>query len=390
MNRQIITDLEDQYRSSLLNDIVPFWLRHSPDFQNGGYFTCLDREGRVFDTDKFIWLQARQVWTFANLYRVVDTKAEWLEHSQLGIHFLRSFGRSLSGDWYFALRQDGQPLVEPYNIFSDCFAALAFAAYGRAAGDADSTALAKATYRRILFRKENPKGRWEKRISIHRPLKNLALPMILCNLTTELEDLLDKEEVERTIDWCLDEVMGQFLDQERNIVFENILPGGRKEDCFDGRLINPGHGLEAMWFILDISRRRGDVELRNRAASVILSLLDFGWDNQNGGIFYFLDSEGHPPQQLEWDQKLWWVHLESLVATIMAFRETGDQKFWDWFLRIHEYTWKHFPDPDFGEWFGYLNRQGEVLLPLKGGKWKGCFHLPRALLYCYHELANIR
>ncbi|MEM8909235.1 MAG: AGE family epimerase/isomerase, partial [Bacteroidota bacterium] len=104
----------------------------------------------------------------------------------------------------------------------------------------------------------------------------------------------------------------------------------------------------------------------------------------------FLDANGHPPQQLEWDQKLWWVHLETLVALAKGIELTGSQACQTWLERVHEYSWTHFADPEYGEWWGYLNRKGEVLLPLKGGKWKGCFHVPRALFQCSQTLERIQ
>lgn len=114
-------------------------------------------------------------------------------------------------------------------------------------------------------------------------------------------------------------------------------------------------------------------------------------DPVHGGIFYFLDRLDQPPQQLEWDQKLWWVHLETLIALLKGFRHTGDERCLEWFHRVHDYTWTHFRDSEHGgEWFGYLNRRGEVLLDLKGGKWKGCYHVPRGLYQCWQELEKIR
>ena len=216
-------------------------------------------------------------------------------------------------------------------------------------------------------------------------MKNFALPMILCNLTLELETLLDKNEINEITDNCIHEVMDVFLDKDRKLIYENVLPDGSHADCFDGRLINPGHGIEAMWFIMDIGRKRKDRELMEKAANTVLDILEFGWDREHGGIFYFLDAEGKAPQQLEWDQKLWWVHLETLVALVMAYQITGRKVFWDWYLKVHDYAWKHFADPEYGEWFGYLNRRGEVLLNIKGGKWKGCFHVPRAFYRCWRE-----
>jgi len=375
--------LSELYRRSLLDDVIPFWEKYSPDQEHGGYFTCLHRDGSVFDTDKFIWLQARQVWTFSMLYNRVEPRIEWLALAKHGADFLRTHGQALDGNWYFSLTREGNPLVQPYNIFSDCFAAMAFGQYALAAQDDEATSLAQSTYKNILRRQENPKGTYNKLVPGARPLKNFALPMILCNLTLEMEHLLTLEEVESTIDVCINTVMNDFLDPKTNLVVENIARNGSRVDSFEGRLINPGHAIEAMWFIMDIAQRRGIPALIEKAVDVTLSMLEFGWDNECGGVFYFLDRLGHPPQQLEWDQKLWWVHMETLVALALGYSLTRRTDCWAWYERVHAYTWEHFPHPEHGEWFGYLNRRGEVLLPLKGGKWKGCFHVPRGLYRCW-------
>ncbi len=379
----IYSDLSTLYRNTLLNDVIPFWERHSPDREHGGYFTCLNRDGSVFDTDKFVWLQARQVWTFSMLYNRVEPRPEWLALAKHGADFLRQHGQAPNGDWYFSLTREGTPLVQPYNIFSDCFAAMAFGQYALVAQDDEAASLAQSTYRNILKRQEDLKGIYNKLVPGTRPLKNFALPMILCNLTLEMEHLLSREEVESTMEACVKTVMNDFLDPATNLVVENIAPNSQRVDSFEGRLINPGHAIEAMWFIMDIAHRRGESDLVEKAVDVTLSMLEFGWDKEYDGIFYFLDRFGHPPQQLEWDQKLWWVHMETLIALAMGYSLTRRADCWEWYQRVHAYTWEHFPDPEHGEWFGYLNRRGEVLLPLKGGKWKGCFHVPRGLYRCW-------
>jgi N-acylglucosamine 2-epimerase len=374
--------LAQTYRRALLDDVIPFWERHSPDHAAGGYYTCLDRRGAIYDTDKFVWLQARQVWTFSMLYNRVEARPQWLELARLGADFLRAHGQAPNGDWYFSLTRYGAPLVQPYNIFADCFASMAFAQYALAAGDDSAAALALSTYRNILRRQDNPKGLYNKLVPGTRPLKNFALPMILCNLTLEMAHLLTTAEINTAIDSAIYSVMTEFRDPATGLVVENIAPGGELVDCYEGRLLNPGHAIEAMWFIMDLARRRNDAGLVDQAVDSLLIMLKKGWDNEFGGIFYYLDRLGHPPQQLEWDQKLWWVHVEALVALSLAFQLTRRPACLEWLARVHAYTWAHFSDPTFGEWFGYLNRRGEMLLPLKGGKWKGCFHLPRGLLRC--------
>ncbi|MFM8913429.1 MAG: AGE family epimerase/isomerase, partial [Flammeovirgaceae bacterium] len=182
------------------------------------------------------------------------------------------------------------------------------------------------------------------------------------------------------------EVMEVYYKKDENRIYENVALDGSLSDSFEGRLLNPGHGIEAMWFIMDLGVRLKNQKLIEKAAEISYSILDYSWDTEHEGIFYFLDSKGLPPQQLEWDQKLWWVHVETLVCMAKAFALTGDERARHWFEKVHVYTWNHFKDLEYFEWFGYLNRKGDVLLPLKGGKWKGCFHVPRGLYQVYSTL----
>jgi len=377
------------YRENLLNDVVPFWMENSKDEKFGGYFTCLDTTGQVYDTDKFIWLQCRQVWCFSMLYNKVEKKQEWLDFAIHGAEFLIKHGRDAEGNWYFSLNQKGVPLTQPFNIFSDCFASMAFGQLYQATNKKEYGDIAVATFHNILRRQNDPKGKYSKAFPDTRPLKSFALPMILCNLVLEIEHLLDPVLVESTIANGMDSVMNVFCQPESGLILENVNIDGSFSDSFEGRLVNPGHGLESMWFMMDLAKRSNDQKLIQKAVDTTINILEYSWDTKYGGIFYFMDIKGHPPQQLEWDQKLWWVHIETIISLLKGYLLTGDIRCWQWFEKVHAYTWSHFPDAENGEWFGYLNRQGEVLLPMKGGKWKGCFHVPRGLYQSWNTLEAI-
>ena len=378
-----------QYKNELLDNILPFWMKHSPDKEYGGYFTCLLQDGKVFDSDKFVWLQARQVYIFSKMYNEVDKRKEWLEFAVSGGEFLKKSGHDGFYNWYFSLTREGKPLTEPYNIFSYTFAAMAFAQLGLASGNDEYTEIAKSTFNVILSKLRNPKGQWNKAFPGTRPLKNFALPMILCNLSLEIEHLLDKTSLDAIMEQCIHEVMEEFYKPELGLIVENIAENGELSDSFEGRLLNPGHAIEAMWFIMDLGNRLNRPELIAKANEIALRTLEYSWDKEYQGIYYFMDRSGYPPQQLEWDQKLWWVHIEALIAMLKGFQLTGSEENLKWFEKLHKYTWEHFKDKEYGEWFGYLNRRGEVLLPLKGGKWKGCFHVPRGLYQCWKVLEKI-
>lgn len=381
--------LAEQYHRELFDKVIPFWLNHSQDKEWGGYFTCLDREGQVYDTDKFVWLQGREVWMFAKLYNTIEKRQEWLDCAIQGAEFLRQHGHDGQLNWYFALDQKGQALVEPYNIFSYTFAVIAFGQLAIATGNKEYEEIAIKTFHKVLERVDNPKGKWNKAAPGARALKTFDLPMILCNVSLEIESLLSPEFLQDTIDKCLHEVLDVFYRPELGLIVEALGKDGELVDCLDGRKLNPGHAIEASWFVMDLGVRLNRPELIDKAVEICLNEIKYGWDDVHGGIFYFMDRLGKPRHELEFDQKLWWVHLETLIATLKGYQLTGNKECLEWFERIHNYTWQHFADPKYGEWYGYLNRQGEVLLPLKGGKWKGCFHVPRGLMNCWKMLEEL-
>ena len=394
-------NLAAQYKSELLDRVMPFWMQNSIDKEYGGYFTCIERDGEVYDTDKFIWLQGREVWMLATLYNKVEKKQEWLDAAIQGAEFLKKYGHDGQLNWYFSLDRQGRPLVEPYNIFSYTFAVIAFGQLYKATGKQEYADIAKKTFDIVLSKRNNPKGKWNKAVTAlpqrgsgegasgARAMKDFALPMILCNVALEIEDLLEPKFLQETIDICLHEVLDVFYRPELDLIVENVSKEGKLVDCHEGRVLNPGHAIEAMWFIMDLGKRLGRKDLIDKAVHIALREAEYGWDKEYGGIFYFMDRLGRPLQQLEWDQKLWWVHIETLITMIKGYELTGRQECLDWFMRVHEYVWSHFMDPEYPEWFGYLNRRGEVLLTLKGGKWKGCFHVPRGLMQVYQILERI-
>ena len=328
---------------------------------------------------------------FAKLYNTVEKRREWLDCAVQGAEFLKKYGHDGNYNWYFAIDREGHALVEPYNIFSYTFAVIAYGQLSIATGSKEYADIARKTFDIVLSRLDNPKSRWSKTSPGARALKTFDLPMILCNVALEIEPLIDPDFLQKTIADCIHEVLDVFYQPQMGLIVEALGKDGQLVDCLDGRKMNPGHAIEAMWFIMDLGKRLNRPELINKAVEIALAEVKYGWDEKYGGIFYFMDRLGKPRHELEFDQKLWWVHIETLISMLKGYQLTGNKECLEWFERIHNYTWSHFTDPDYSEWYGYLNRQGEVLLPLKGGKWKGCFHVPRGLMNCWlmlEEIAN--
>lgn len=380
MDQTTLTKHAETYRRELLESVIPFWQVHSQDSVHGGYYNCLDRDGTVYDTQKHIWLQGRQVWMFSKLYNTVEAKPEWLQVATSGLEFMQNHAVRPDARVYFCLSEDGRPVYLQRKIFTECFYTMALAEYSRATGEHRYLEQAEQVFSKIQ--------KWSADLSLvgrpacegAAPLQQLAIPMILLNLIEEL-DPQNRRGFEKQVRQLINRML-LHVHPEKQLVYENVLADGSLHNSSEGRLINPGHAIEAGWFLQHWAMKLGDDQLTKTAINIIRWSHDFGWDDTHGGLFYFLDAEGHSPTPLEWFMKLWWPHCEALYAHLLNFQLTGSEEDWQRYLQTFEYTFNHFPDPGYGEWFGYLDRQGNPTHMFKGAPYKGCFHVPRAMWLC--------
>jgi N-acylglucosamine 2-epimerase len=389
MNNQRRSELKTLYRNTLLDDVIPFWLTHSLDREYGGYFNMLDRDGSVYDTDKAIWLQGRGVWLYATLYNTLEPRRDWLDAARLGYDYLVKHGFDSDGRMFFQVTRDGRPLIKRRYFFSETFAAIAFAQYAKAAGDDEARARARAVFQLLVDLVHNPNLLTPKINPATRRTISHAIPMIMLATSQELRTIDPDPLYDQIAEESADQILTRFVKPEQHALFETLkVDGSLMLDTVQGRVITPGHAIESAWFLMHEGRYRHDTSVIRRALDIIRWSLDLGWDRQYGGLLYFVDYEGKPPTQLEWDQKLWWPHTEALYALLLAHHLTGEAWCEEWYEKVHGWTFEHFPDPEYGEWYGYLHRDGSVLTPAKGSVWKGPFHLPRALLLGYRLLES--
>jgi N-acylglucosamine 2-epimerase len=376
------------YRDTLLNDVIPFWIRHSVDHKYGGFFTFLDRTGQTYCTDKPVWLQGRIPWVFAKLYNTVEPRPEWLALAKQGLDFLLAHCIDTDGRLFFMVTQDGTPLRKRRYLFSETFAIMALAEYAKASGEDWARQKAADLFDLLIKYHTTPSLLEPKFVPGARPGKSHAMPMILL-CTAQIIRQVDDRPIYRDIaDDALDEVFNHFLKPDKKALLELVGPNGEFIDTPEGRCVNPGHAIETSWFIMEEGRARNDRELALRALPILEWSLEIGWDKQHEGILYFVDVDGKPCVQYEWDMKLWWPHTEAIYATLLAYHLTGDAKWLNWHEKVHNYAFNHFADPEYGEWFGYLHRDGTVSHQLKGSGWKGPYHLSRTLLLSWKLLAE--
>lgn len=390
MNSERISELIRIYKDGLA-DTVGFWTEHGVDHEYGGFLTFLDRDGSVFGTDKPVWLEGRCAWVFAKLYNEVEKRQEWLELSKHGLDFLSKHCFDEDGRMYFLTTRDGKPLRMRRYLFSESFAAIAFAEYAKATGNERAKEKACSIYDLMLLYHFTPGLLEPKVIPETRQMISHSMEMILIGTSQVLRQIDKRSIYNETIDGAIDQIVNRFCKPELNAMLENVGPNGEfMGEIPEGRTVLPGHCIESAWFIMEEGRYRNDKTLIDKGLQILDWSINWGWDKEFGGIIYYRDVLDKPCVQYEWDMKLWWPHTESLYAMLLAYHLTGDKKWEDWYEKIHEYTFSHFPDPEYGEWFGYLHRDGTVAHRLKGNCWKGLYHLPRAQLLCRQVLEEMK
>ena len=398
MNKELLKSQQEWIRGEL-EACANFWLKNGWDKENGGVYTCLDRWGKIYSTDKSVWMQGRCAWTFSYLCHVYGIKQEWLDFAKSCLDFMEKYciNREKGNRMYFTVTADGKPLRQRRYFYSESFYAIANAEYYALTKDEVYLQRAREAYEIYwnLYQGigEDATGFGPKTIPETRSGRGLGLPMICLNICSVLCrcDPAHAEEYNQRSQVCVHDIFTYHHKADLRCTLENVGPDGEfRGDVTEGRIVNPGHDIECSWFLMEYANRMGDKELHKKAETVFDYAIEAGWDKEYGGLLYFIDCKGLPPEAYEHDMKLWWPHNEILIASMMAYRDTGDEKFYGWFCKTLDYCKEVFADPENGEWYGYLRRDGKPTMPsTKGSTFKGPFHLPRMLIMVDQMISQV-
>lgn len=388
MDKQKLIEAQKWIKNEL-DVCADFWLKNGMDRENGGVYTCLDRKGEVYSTDKSVWMQGRCAWTFAHLCRLYGKRDEWMEASKSCLDFMEKYciNPDADGRMYFTVTAEGKPLRQRRYCFSEGFYAIANAEYYGLTGEKVYIDRARKAYE-LIYKLNNgliadPTGLGPKTIPETRTGRALADPMIFLNIISVLRrvDPEHREEYDKRSAECTETIFKYHYHPELKCTLESVALDGTPELWYTaGRVVNPGHDIECSWFLMEEANYRKDEEIHKTAEQIFRNAIEAGWDNTYGGVLYFIDCLGKPTEAYEHDMKLWWPHDEIMIASLMAYRDTGDEYYADWFFKTLDYCKEHFADPEYGEWYGYLRRDGLPTEPsTKGSTFKGPFHLPRML-----------
>lgn len=385
--------LREFYRRELVENILTFWLRHSKDVEAGGYQTCLNRDGSVYDHDKIcMWHAGRMIWTFSHVYNELAPHAEWIEFARWGVEFLLRCGFAPDGSLYYALTREGRPLQGPRDVYNDLSTVCGLSEFARATGDESLYRRARDIFLRVWELLQSPGRAFQPYIVETRPVRLHGHAMIPLNVLQELRRFRPEPEYDEMIDHCLGTLRKYHLRTDQHAVFEMVLWDGGPVPGSRGRWICPGHMIECGTFVIHEGEYRKDEALVRLGVDLIAWGFTWGWDTEFGGIYNDVDAEGLPEPTVDsfyHDAKLWWSHAEALYGLLLAYHHTGDEKFLSAYSDVHAHSFTRFADPEHGEWFTYLdrrgtrgNRSGET----KGTAKKNVFHVGRNFVWCYRLL----
>jgi len=383
-----LKSLKEFYSNQLLNDTVPFWFPRSFDKEYGGFLLMRDADGTLIDDDKAVWIQGRATWLLSTLYNTIEKKQEWLDGAKLGYEFLNKHCFDSDGQMLFHVTREGQPIRKRRYYFSETFYVIAAAAYAKASGNQEPANKAREVFGNCIAYSTSEK-KLQPKYADTRPSKGIGVPMIMMNTAQQLRELIGDERCNEWISKWITEIETYFVKDDIQCVMEQVAPDGSIIDHIDGRTLNPGHAIEGAWFILhEAKQRNNDPHLIALGCKMLDYMWERGWDKEYGGILYFRDVYNKPVQEYWQDMKFWWPHNEVIIATLLAYLMTGNEKYAAWHKLVHDYSYKHFHDKEQGEWFGYLHRDGTIAQTAKGNLFKGPFHLPRQEWYCFQILSD--
>lgn len=377
------------YRADLTDNILPFWLEHGLDRKHGGIYTCLDREGKLMDSTKSVWFQGRFAFVCSFAYNQVERRPEWLDAARQTLDFIEQHCFDADGRMYFEVAADGTPLRMRRYVFSESFAAIAMAEYALATGNQSYAEKALKIFKDMRRFLTTP-GLLAPKYLPSVEAQGHSITMIMINVASRLKKVIADPELDRQIDESLFKLKNDFMHPEFKALLETVGPAGEFIDTCNGRVINPGHCIETAWFLFDVAMDRGgDKNLIDLGLTILNWSWDWGWDETYGGIINFRDCRNLPPQDYSQDMKFWWPQTEAIIANLYAYKLTGNELYLKRHRQVSEWAYGHFPDHEFGEWYGYLHRDGTVAQPAKGNLFKGPFHIPRMMVKGYQLCQEI-
>lgn len=284
-------------------------MRHAVDSEFGGLLTCIEDNGRLQSTVKYLWSQTRGLWTFSALYRRIENRPEWLKVAHGLFDFCRRAGMDENECCRFRTARDGSPIDGPLSIVTDCFAIYGMVEYARATGNFEALDIAGRTYRSVDRRLRSGKPFGTAPYPLPVGMKAHRYSMQCSLMFHELGSPLGLPDILESAADHSRQVMEHFVRPEHRALVEYVNLDGSFSDSPPGRTMVPDHGIESLWFQLQFNRESGRKHTNGCILEAMAWCIDRARDEEFGGLLLGLDIFGRTPTF--WQGLVEWVQMQN-------------------------------------------------------------------------------
>ncbi len=409
--------LLSEFRASLEEGIIPFWLQRGWDKDFGGFLTNFDENGHELPTpEKYLNTQARMIWWFSTLSRHYPDRDDYKDLATRGVDFLIShFWDTEYGGWFWKSQRDGTCLDAGKVVYGQSFAIYALAEYYRATRDNRGLKYASDTFELLqIYCADTLRGGYYENLEQDWSLsqagfyggdrKGLDTHMHLMEAFTTLYAASGQHIHKRKLMEVLDLIVQKMIDPQSGCgrnqfdLSFNPIPAialnrtwnAEREGEFPAvptDTTSYGHNVELAWLINRALETAGTdaVPYEGTTHRLLAHAVEHGVDREYGGIY----RDGTALGGALIKDKEFWQNAEVLVGFLDGYEHFGETQFLDAFESVWRFVNAHMINHDVGEWHTLLNREGQAIDAKIGNPWKVAYHSGRATLECYTRLQRL-
>ena len=391
-------ELAKQFEAELRGNILPFWMNHTLDQENKGFYGAVTNKHLVQNqVERSAVLCGRILWTFSTAARLYSDSS-YLQVADWVFDYLSTrFWDDQYQGVYWSLDLNGLPVQDRKHTYAQSFSIYGLSAYFQATKNPKSLTLAQNLFTLIEQHTLDSihGGNIECLARDWTKLEDMRLSAKDINSSKSMNTLLHLMEAYSSLAkiWT-NEQLNQKLESLVRIFLNQVIDrrSGHQRLFFDlgwnslSDHISYGHDIETSWLLVESAEALGIPDLITQTRAIGIQMAQTVMDqalNADGSILYEADVKG--PLVLT---REWWAHAEAVVGFYNAYQLSGDIHFAQASMKVWDYIQSHFVDRQNGDWFKVLREDGTPILShYKAGPWECPYHHARM---CFEMIQRIK
>ncbi|HEX8022255.1 AGE family epimerase/isomerase [Mucilaginibacter sp.] len=384
-----------------LKNILNYWLNHTVDEVNGGFWGKIDNGNQVTpDAAKGSVLNARILWSFSAAYNQNPDEA-YLHAATRAYDYIKvCFVDDEFGGVYWSVNYKGDKLDTKKQVYANAFTIYALSEYYMASKLETVKEEAIGLYRLLVDKSydQDKTGYFEAFTCDWQPLGDLRLSakdanekktmnthLHVLEAYTNLYRIWPDGELKQQIEVLINNFFDHFIDAEAgHLVLFFDEDWNRRSDT-----VSYGHDIEATWLLLEAAETIGNQEMIAKVKAICIAIAEAtiqGLDT-DGGLWYEYEPAGNHLIK----EKHWWVQAEAIVGFYNAWQVNGNDKYLQLTLDNWAFVKDKILDKQNGEWFWGVRDDGSIMPGEdKAGLWKCPYHNSRACIEIINRIKILK